>query len=292
MNRRKEAIAGYLFAAPWFIGLGVFLLYPLCASIYYSFCDYSVLKPPVWIGTANYTELFQDEIFWKTVSNTAVYAAMALPVGMIVALGLAMLLNTKVKGMAIYRTIFFLPSLVPMISLAVLWLWILNSEYGVLNQVLNSLGIQGPNWLGNPSWTKPALVVTGVWGMGNAMLIYLASLQDVPTSLIEAADLDGANGWQKTKAVTLPMISPVILFNLIMGIIGTLQVFAVPYVMLPNGGPERSAYFYAAYLFDNAFRYNKMGYACAMGWIMFVVILVLTLISLKVSEKHVHYQGS
>ena len=290
-NRKREAAAGLWFASPWFIGLAVFLAYPLAASMYYSFCDYSVLKPPVWIGAANYVELFHDEVFWKTVSNTAVYATMALPISMLIGIGLAMLLNSKIKGMAFYRTIFFLPSLVPMISLAVLWLFILNSDSGVLNQALGALHIKGPNWLGDTMWTKPALVVTGVWGVGNAMLIYLASLQDVPASLIEAADLDGANGWQKTKNVTLPMISPVILFNLIMGIIGTLQVFAVPYVMLPDGGPERSAYFYTAYLFDNAFRYNKMGFACAMGWIMFSVILILTLVSLKLSEKHVHYQG-
>ena len=292
MNSKREGLAGYLFASPWFIGMAVFLLYPLAASIYYSFCDYSVLKPPVWVGAANYVEISKDEVFWKAVSNTAIYAAMVLPISMMVGLGLAMLLNSKVKGMAFYRTIFFLPSLVPMISLAVLWLWILNSEYGVLNQFLGMAHLPKPNWLGDPSWAKPALVVTSVWGVGNAMLIYLASLQDVPASLLEASDLDGANGWQKTLNVTLPMISPVILFNLVMGIIGTLQVFAVPYVMLPNGGPERSGYFYTAYLFDNAFRFNKMGYACAMGWIMFVVILVLTFTALKLSEKHVHYQGS
>ncbi|CAN5409460.1 sugar ABC transporter permease [soil metagenome] len=291
MNRIREARAGYLFALPWFIGMAAFVLYPLVASIYFSFCDYSILKPPVWVGLANYRELFSDELFWKTVSNTGIYAAMALPASMILALVLAMLLNSKVRGMAIYRTIFFLPSLVPMISLAVLWLWMLNSEYGILNQGLAAIGIHGPNWLGDATWSKPALVVTGIWGVGNSMLIYLASLQDVPTSLLEAAELDGAGAWQKTRAVTLPTISPVILFNLIMSIIGTLQVFAVPYVMLPDGGPERSGYFYTAYLFDNAFRYNKMGYASAMGWIMFVVILVLTLVSLKLSEKHVHYQG-
>jgi multiple sugar transport system permease protein len=289
--RRKEAIAGYLFAAPWFIGMAVFLLYPLCASVYYSFCDYSVLKAPVWIGLANYSDLFHDEIFWQTILNTGVYAIMALPAGLILALALAMLLNSKVKGMAIYRTFFFIPSLVPMVSLAVVWLWILNSEHGVLNTALGYLGISGPNWLGDPLWSKPALVVVGIWGVGNSMLIYLASLQDVPQALVEAADLDGASFWQKTRNVTLPMISPVILFNLIMGIIGTLSVFAVPYVMFPGGSPVRSTYFYAMYLFDNAFRFNKMGYACAMGWIMFLVILALTFVALKLSSKHVHYQG-
>lgn len=291
MNRRKEALTGYLFAAPWLVGMVVFMLYPLCASVYYSFCDYSVLKPPMWIGIENYTELAHDEVFWKTVVNTAVYAAISLPAGMIVAMGLAMLLNSKVRGITFYRTVFFVPSLVPQVSLAVLWLWVLNGKSGVLNQALKVIHVTGPNWLGDPVWSKPSLVLLGVWGVGNAVLIYLASLQDVPQSLIEAADLDGASPWQKTVNVTIPMISPVILFNLIMGIIGTLQVFTVPYVMFPNGSPERSTYFYAMYLYDNAFTFQKMGYASAMGWIMFLVILVLTMVSLKMSEKHVHYGG-
>ena len=272
--------------------MSVFLLYPLLASIYYSFCEYSVLKPPIFVGFENYTDLMKDEVFWKVVTNTAIYAVISLPIGMVVALSLALLLNSKVKGMAFYRTFFFLPSLVPMVSLAVLWLWLLNGEHGILNEVLKMIGIKGPNWLGDPVWAKPALVVLGAWGAGNAMLIYLASLQDVPTSLIEAAELDGANGWQKTRNVTIPMISPVILFNMIMGIIGTLQVFAVPYVMFPDGSPERSTYFYSMYLFDNAFKFNKMGYASAMGWIMFVIILVLTSTAYRFSEKHVHYGGS
>ncbi|MCW5942298.1 MAG: sugar ABC transporter permease [Fimbriimonadaceae bacterium] len=292
LKRRKEATAAFLFASPWLIGFAVFLAYPLCASIYYSFCDYSVLKLPVWIGTRNYENLMRDEIFWKTLSNTAYYAIFALPLGMVVAISLALLLNTKVKGLAFYRTFFFLPSLVPMVSLAVLWLWMFNGESGLVNAALGGIGIKGPNWLSDPEWSKPALVLLSVWGVGNAMVIYLAGLQDVPVQLYEAADLDGATAWQKTRNVTLPMISPVILFNLIMGIIGTLQVFTVPYVMFPGGSPARSTYFYTMYLFDNAFRYQKMGYACAMGWIMFLIILVLTMISLRLSEKHVHYGGS
>ncbi len=291
MSKRKHNLVGYLFALPWFIGFSVFLAYPLAASIYFSFCDYSVLKKPVFIGLDNYRELFADEVFWITVKNTAIYAAISLPAGMVMALGLAMLLNAKVPGTTFFRTVFFLPSLVPMVSLAVLWLWILNGEHGILNEVLRMVGIQGPNWLGDPAWSKPALVVLGVWGVGNAVLIYLAGLQDVPTSLVEAAELDGASPWQKTRHVTIPMISPVILFNLIMGIIGTLQVFTVPYVMFPGGSPARSTYFYAMYLFDNAFLYNKMGYASAMGWIMFLAIFALTMLSLKLTEKHVHYGG-
>lgn len=290
-QRRSETRIALLFAAPWIIGFSGFLLYPLLASLYYSFCDYSVLKAPVWIGGANYKGLFADELFWATLGNTFYYAAFALPLGMVVALGLAMLLNTKVRGQTVYRTIFFLPSLVPMVSLAVLWLWMFNSEHGLVNQAIRGMGLPAPNWLTDPMWSKPALVLMGVWGMGNAMVIYLAGLQDVPTSLYEAAELDGAGAWQRTRNVTLPMISPVILFNLIMGIIGTLQIFTVPYVMFPNGSPARSTYFYTTYLFDNAFKYHKMGYACAMGWIMFIIILVLTLVSLRLTDKHVHYGG-
>ena len=172
-----------------------------------------------------------------------------------------------------------------------LWITVMNGDHGVLNDALKRIGITGPNWIGDPAWAKPAMVIMGLWGVGNAMLIYLAGLQDVPVQLMEAADLDGATGWQKTWNVTIPTISPVILFNLIMGIIGTLQVFTVPYIMFPNGQPARSAYFYTMYLYDNAFQYHKMGYASAMGWIMFLMILALTVGALKFSEKHVHYQG-
>lgn len=291
MMRRREGMAGFMFALPWLFGLLAFMFYPLLMSFYYSFCDYSVLKPAVWVGGDNYSELFRDEVFWKTVKNTLFYASISLPLTMILGIGLAMLLNTNVKGMTVYRTIFFIPSLVPMVSLAMLWLWIFNGDYGVINTGLASIGIKGPNWLSDVAWTKPALILLSLWGVGNAMLIYLASLQDVPTSLLEAAELDGANVWHKTRNVTLPMISPVIQFNMVMGIIGSLQVFAVPFVMFPGGIPARSTYFYSTYIYDNAFKYSRMGYASAMGWILFVVILILTLVALKLSNKHVHYGG-
>lgn len=291
-SRRKEAIAGWLFVSPWAIGILIFLAYPVIASIYFSFCEYSVLKTPLWIGLENYQELMRDEVFWITLKNTGVYALFALPLGIIMAISLALLLNTKVRGMTIYRTIFFLPSLVPMVSLAVLWLWMFNGEHGIVNEFFKMFGQEGPRWLSDPQWSKPALILMSLWGVGNAVVIYLAGLQDVPTTLIESAELDGAGPWQRTRHVTIPMISPVILFNGIMGLIGTLQVFAVPYVMFPGGAPSRSTYFYTMYLFDNAFRFNKMGYASAMGWIMFLIILVLTFTALKVSERHVHYGGN
>lgn len=295
-NSRKETLTALLFASPWIVGFTVFLLYPLIASVYYSFCDYSVLRPPVFIGTENYSDLANDKVFWQALWNTTRYSLWALPAGLLVALSLAMLLNTKVKGMTVYRTIFFVPSLVPVVALAVLWQWIFNGQYGILNALLDPLlhlfHRSAPNWLGDPAWSMSALVIMSAWGAGNAMVIYLAGLQDVPQPLYEAADLDGATWWAKTRHVTLPMLSPVILFNLIMGIIGTLQQFTAPYVLSPSGSPARSIYLYTMYLYDNAFIYHKMGYACAMGWIMFAIILLLTLGALKLSERHVYYGGN
>lgn len=293
MNRqKKEALTGYLFASPWLLGILIFLAYPLVSSLYFSLCDYSVLKKPMYIGAENYQQLLQDDVFWQSAKNTLFFAVLSVPFSLLLALALAMLLNNKVRGLPIYRTIFFLPSLVPQVPLAILFMWLLNDKHGIINNGLTALGMaHPPEWLGKPEWTKYSLIIMGLWGVGNTMLIFLASLQEVPVSLVEAADLDGAGAWSKVRNITLPMISPVILFNLIMGMIGALQVFAVPYVMFAGGGPDRSAYMYSAYLFDNAFRYNKMGYASAMGWIMFLVILVLTLIVYRAGEKKVYYEG-
>jgi multiple sugar transport system permease protein len=266
-------------------------VFPVVASLYYSFCDYSVLDRAHPVGVANYADLFRDELYLKSLGNTLFYAALSIPLGLGLALALALLLNSGVRGLTVYRTIFFLPALMPMVALAVLWLWIFNGEYGVLNVFLAKLHVPAPGWLTDPKWSKPALVLLSLWGTGQAMVIFLAGLQDVPVHLYEAADLDGATWWSKLRHVTLPMISPVLLFNGIMGIIGSLQFFAVPYIMAPNGQPARSAYFYAMYLYDNAFRYLRMGYASAMAWILFIIILALTLLSLRLAARYVHYEA-
>src|SRR5579859_4135707 len=201
-GRRRETVTALLFASPWAVGFCVFLLYPLVASIYFSFCDYSVLRPPVYIGADNYRDLYHDGVFWQALSNTTLYSVWALPIGTLVALSLAILLNTKVKGMTVYRTLFFIPSLVPVVAMAVLWQWIFNGDHGILNAVLEGVSrghIKGPNWLGDPTYSKSVLVIMSAWGAGNAMVIYLAGLQDVPQALYEAADLDGAGWWAKTR---------------------------------------------------------------------------------------------
>ncbi len=288
---RQHLINGLLFCSPWLIGFSVFMLYPIIASLGYSLTEFSVLQPPAFIGSTNYRELLTDNVFWQALGNTFFYAALALPLGMVVALAIAMLLNTDVKGMTIYRTIYFLPSLVPTVATAILWLWIFNGQYGVLNYGLGKLHIHGPDWLSNPHWVKWALILLSVWGVGNSMVIYLAGLQDVPEHLYEAADLDGAHWLQKIRHVTLPMLSPVILFNLIIGIIGTFQYFAIPFVMAPNGQPARSAYFIAVDLYDNAFSYLEMGYASAVAWILFLMIAALTALAFWASKGRVHYGG-
>ncbi|HBG28524.1 MAG TPA: spermidine/putrescine ABC transporter permease, partial [Phycisphaerales bacterium] len=256
--------------------------------IYYSFCQYDVLNPPIFIGLKNYSNLFQDEIFLKSIVSTGIYTIMAIPLSMIVSLFFAILLNQKIFGRGIFRTIYFLPSLVPMVALAILWKWMFNGEHGILNYILGLFGIPGPNWLGSTMWATPSIVLTGLWGVGGSIVIYLAALQDVPRSLYEAAEIDGAGWFSKTRHITIPMISPVIYFNLILGIIGCLQVFAVPYIMTA-GGPARSTYYYTMYLFDNAFSFLKMGYAGAMAVLLFIIILAITFIVTKMTTSRVYY---
>ena len=263
----------------------------MALALYYSFCDYSLLQSPVFRGWENYRLLLRDPVFWKALRNTGYYAIVALPAGMLVSIGLALMLNVKTVGQGVYRTIIFLPSLVPVVASAMLWLWLFNAKAGLINAVLLKIGINGPGWLIDKHWTIPALSIMSLWGVGYTVVIYLAGLQDVPQELYEAAEIDGAGAWRRLLSVTLPMISPVIFFNLIMAIIGTLQVFVIPFIMTPSGNPERSAYFYSVMVYDNAFIYLKMGYASAMAWVQLLIILALTAVSFWWGKKWVHYQG-
>ena len=264
-------VKGLLFLSPWIGGLLVFVLYPVTSSVVYSFCDYSVLTEPRFVGLANYQDLFQDQVFWVALKNTAIYALFALPLGLFVAFSFALLLSSNVKAVGIYRTLIFLPSLTPLVASAMVWIWIFNTQYGVLNHALSFLTfglVHHVAWLKDARFAMPSLIMMSFWGVGHTVVLMLAAMQEVPTSVYEAADIDGASFWQKVRRITLPMISPVLYFNTILGIIGVLQVFAIPYVMT-GGGPARSTYFYAMYLYDNAFSFLRMGYACAMAWILF-----------------------
>jgi multiple sugar transport system permease protein len=301
MKTKKSTIAGQntrnglLFCAPAIVGLLAFTAYPVIASLYYSFCNYPMLKPPVWVGTANYKTLIADPVFYTSLWNTLYYAVFATPLGIITAFLLALLLNQKVKGLAVFRTMFFVPSIVPMVAGSVLWLWLLNPQYGLINTVLGWLHVPPaliPGWMADPAWSKPALILMSTWGVGGWMLVYLAGLQDVPQEIYEAAEIDGASVWQRAWHVTVPFMSPHLFFTLVMGLIGAAQYFTQAFVMTNGqGGPVDSTRFFSLYLFQNAFLYWKMGYACAMAWILFVVILVFTLILFKSSARYVYYGG-
>ena len=289
----RRLLTGIAFTLPWIIGLGTFTVYPVIASLYYSFCDYSVLEPAIWIGGDNYARMVQDRTFWLSLENTLIYAGFSLPLSMVVALSLALLLNCRVRGTALFRTIFYLPSIVPVIASSMLWLWIFNPSYGLLNQALAPIchlfGANPPGWLGDPSWSKPALILMSAWGVGNSMIIYLAGLQDVPESLYEAAEIDGANKWQQFWYVTLPMLMPVIYFNLVMGIIGALQTFTQVFVMTggTDGTPAQSTLMYTTYLFGTAFFDLRMGYASALAWVLFCIIGLLTLLATRALRERI-----
>jgi multiple sugar transport system permease protein len=294
---RGEALAGYAFAAPWIIGFLVFTIGPIIASIIFSFCDYDVLHPARWVGLLNYKELFTDDWYYmkKSLYNAGFLALFGLPLGMATSLAIAMLLNTKVGGMTWYRTIYYLPSIVPVVANAILWIWVLNPEYGLVNAAWratlgNWFGWPAPLWLSHEATAKPALIVMGLWGAGGGMILWLAGLQGIPQHLYEAADIDGANWWSRFWNVTIPMLTPYIFFNLIMGTIGVLQTFETVYIMT-GGGPVDSTLVPVLYLFNSAFAYFKMGYASALAWILFVIVLVLTVIQLKIAPRWVHYEG-
>jgi len=286
----RDRKIGLLFISPWLIGFSAFIFYPFLASIYYSLTSYNVLNPPEFIGIENYRMLFTDDfLFWKALYNTFYYAIFAVPLGILIGVSIALLLNLKVKGMPIYRTVYYLPAIVPVVGASIVWMWLLNPQYGIINGILYKIGISGPGWITDPKWSKPSLIIMSLWGIGGAILIYLAGLQDVPQSLYESAQLDGANRVQRTIHITIPMITPSIFFNLIMGLIGAFQYFTQAYIMT-NGGPADSTLFYSLYLYNNAFRYFKMGYASAMAWILFLIILACTFLVLKSSARWVYYE--
>lgn len=283
-----------LFLLPWTIGFVLFTLYPMVASFVYSFSIYHARQPLEWVGLQNYAELLKDDLFWKSLSNTLYIVGIGVPLTLLVSFLCAVLLNLKVAGQSIYRVIYFLPSIVPTVASTILWLWILNPQVGILNSILGAIGIDGPNWMSNPVWSKPGLILLGMWGMGGTIVIYLSGLQDVPVSLLEAAEIDGAGWWQRLWHITIPMVSPITLFNLITGVIAGFQYFTQAYVFsgFQNlGYPVNSTLFYSVYLYQSGFLYLKMGYASAMAWILFIIILVCTILLLKVSDRFTYYSG-
>ncbi|MCU0645940.1 MAG: sugar ABC transporter permease [bacterium] len=300
-KRRQSTLAtlqGWLFISPWLIGFIFFAAGPILFSMLMSFTRWSLLSPPQWIGIGNYQEiLFDDPLVYKSLWNTAYYVLFAVPLGVGLSLALALLLNQKLKGMNIFRTIYFLPSVTNLVAISILWLWIFNPEFGLLNRALSWIGIDGPLWLQSEVWSKPALILMSLWGIGGGMIINLAALQSIPQELYEAADLDGAQRWRKTIHITLPLISPAIFFNLVMNIIGSFQVFTQAFVMTASsaqgqeGGPNNSTLFFVLYLYKKAFQQFQMGYASALAWILFIIILIFTIVQFSLSRRWVYYES-
>ncbi|WP_274651039.1 carbohydrate ABC transporter permease [Paenibacillus humicola] len=288
---RREALDCYIFMSPAIIGLVIFMLGPMAASAYFSFTKYDILGAPAWIGLDNYKALIKDPLTWQSFKVTLIYSAASVPLGLVVSLLLALLLNRSIKGIFLFRTIFYLPAVMSGVAVALLWKWIFNPDFGLMNWALGLIGIHGPKWFIDEHWALPPIIIMSLWGVGGSMLVYLAGLQGIPTDLYEAGEIDGAGAFRRFLHITIPMLSPVIFFNLITGIIGALQVFTEGFIMTA-GGPNNATLFSVLYLYRNAFDYLQMGYASAIAWVLFLLILLFTLIIFKSSPMWVFYEGS
>jgi multiple sugar transport system permease protein len=295
--RRKDARTGWAFVSPWVVGFLALTAGPMLFSLYLSCTSSTLLSAPQWIGLENYREaLFGDELVYTSLGNTAYYTAAAVPLSIMLALALALLLHQRVRGIGLFRTMFFLPSVTNLVAVSVLWLWMFNPEHGLLNAAFRVFGWEGPLWLQSESWSKPALILMSLWSVGGMMVIFLAALQSVPQELYDAARIDGASAWRSFRSVTVPMISPAILFNVIVSIIGSFQVFTQAFVMTggaqpgSEGGPNHSTLFFVLYLYKKAFQEFRMGYASALSWLLFAVVLVFTLALMRLSRARVYYE--
>jgi multiple sugar transport system permease protein len=287
---RREALTFYILILPWFVGFVVFLAYPMLRSLYLSFTSYDLLSPPVWTGLRNLERLVQDPDFWQSLRITTIYAVFSVPTANIIAVAIAMVLSQKLIGINFWRTIFFIPSVLSSIAVAILWLYVFRPDGGLLNNALALVGIEGPGWVLSEQWALPALIIMSWWTIGGQIVIYLAGLKGIPQVLYEAVEIDGGGAIARFRHVTLPMLSPTIFFNVVLAVIGALQVFDVGWVMT-RGGPNKATYFYMINLYERAFSFIQMGYASALAWILFVVIMVITLLVIRSSAAWVYYES-
>jgi len=285
----QRAVIGYIFISPFILGFLFWFLAPALTAVWLTFQDWNLLTPPTFIGLDNLRALPKDKLFWQSLKVTTVYTLAYVPLNLVLGFLLALLLNTKVRGIALFRTVYYLPSIVPAVANAVLWAWIFNTEFGLLNTGLHALGFAKIKWLQRPEWALPALILMALWGFGGSMVIYLAGLQGIPESFYEAAELDGAGRWAKLRYVTIPLMSPVIFFNLIIGIIGSFQVFT-PARLITDGGPQNATLAYVLYLYRVSFESLKMGYAAALAWVLFFVIACLTIFVFRYLGERVYYE--
>jgi len=290
-KEKRETILGWLMVSPFLIGFVCFTAIPMIASLIISFTEWDMLSNPEWIGFDNYKTLFfEDPLALHSLNITILFTIVSIPLNIVFGLALAMLLNTSIRGLSIFRTIFYLPAILSGVAVALMWRWIFSSEFGLLNTLLSIIGIEGPAWLTDRIWVLPSFVIMRLWSVGGGMIIYLAGLQSIPTNLYEAANIDGANWWHRTRFITLPMLSPTIFFQLIVGFIFSMQIFTEAFIMT-NGGPADASLFYLLYLYRQAFQYFDMGYASALAWVLFIVILLLTIIIFKTGRFWVYYEG-
>jgi multiple sugar transport system permease protein len=288
----QEAVEGYVCILPWLIGFLCFVAGPMIAALLISFTDWSLLAPPEWIGFDNYRRLYNDPLFYTSLANTAYISFLAVPLQLTLALLIAMALNEKLRGVAVYRTIFYLPSQMPIVASALLWLWVFNPDFGLANALLNLVGLPGIGWLFDPAYSKASIVLIALWGgIGTPLIIFLAGLQSVPNTLYEAASIDGAGPLARFRSITLPMLSPIIFFNLIIGIIASFQAYFTLVFVTTSGGPANSTMILILYIYFKAFRDFDMSYASALAWVLFLVVLVLTAINFGLARMWVHYEG-
>lgn len=287
--RKREALEGYLFISPWIIGFLVFTAGPILATLFISFTKWQVFGPPEWIGLANYARMIHDPLFYQSLKVTGFFTLLSLPLGLAMGLALALLLFQDVKGLSIFRTVFYTPSVVPEVATATLWIWIYNPEFGIFNYVLSKFGISGPEWLYSTEWILPALAIMGIWGAGSTMVIYLAGLQNIPRVYWEAATVDGASGWQKFWSITMPLLSPTTFFLFVTGLIGSLQTFTAGYIMGGGGGPLNASLFYTLYMYQQGWKWFNMGYASALSWTLSLIIFALTMLVIRASRARVNY---
>ncbi|MCE7985756.1 MAG: sugar ABC transporter permease [Caldilinea sp. CFX5] len=288
---RREAWEGRLYVLPWVLGFLIFTIGPMWASVYFSFTEYSVLAGATWLGVDNYAKILRnDHLFWLSLYNTVYFVALSVPLNLLASFLVALLLTIKLPGINLFRTLYYLPVITPAVASSLTWSLLFSGEFGLVNAVLRSLGLPVFNWLFDPQITKLIFVIMGLWGIGGSVIIFLAGLQNVPSVLYEAAAIDGANLWQRFRHITIPMMTPLIFFNLVLGIIGTFQVFTGAYI-ITAGGPANSTLFYVLYLYNNAFKFFKMGYASALAWLLFLLILAFTILQLRMARLWVFYEA-
>ena len=288
--KSRRAVTGYLFVSPFILGFLLWFLVPALVAVWLTFFDWNMIQDPTYVGLDNFREIFRDRLFIQSLKVTSYYTLVSVPLSLVLAFLIALLLNAKVRGMAVFRTIYYLPSLVPAVANAVLWNFVFNTEFGLVNALLRALGVRKIMWFQDPDWAIPALIIMSLWGLGGSVVIYLAGLQGIPQVFYEAAEIDGAGRWAKLRHVTIPLISPVIFFNLIMGIIGSFQVFTAGF-LITGGGPQNATLFYVLYTYRTGIQYFDMGYAAVLAWILFFIIMGLTLLVFRYVGRLVYYEA-